>query len=302
MNRRDFIKKTSVMSSVLMANETFAKPNFSIPADFKLTMLATNWGFPGSIDDFAKKAKEEGYDGVELWLPDQQKDRDAMMNALSKNGLKYGFLYGAGQKDFKENYDSFEKMLTIGLALKPMFFNSHSGKDFFTADQAKVFFDLTIKKSKETGIPIYHETHRGRLCFAAHITRDFIKNNPNLRLTLDISHWCNVHESLLENQAETVALALAHTDHIHARVGHPEGPQVNDPRAPEWKAALDTHLGWWDKVVEEKAKTTKQLTILAEFGPVDYMPALPYTRQPLADQWGINVYMMKMLRERYKGK
>jgi sugar phosphate isomerase/epimerase len=302
MNRRDFIKKTSVMSSVLMVNETFAKPNFAIPADFKLTMLATNWGFAGSIDDFAKKAKEEGYDGVELWLPDQQKDRDAMMNALSKNDLKYGFLYGAGQKDFKENYDSFEKMLTIGLAMKPMFFNSHSGKDFFTADQAKSFFDLTIKKSKETGIPIYHETHRGRLCFAAHITRDFIKNNPNLRLTLDISHWCNVHESLLENQAETVALALAHTDHIHARVGHPEGPQVNDPRAPEWKAALDTHLGWWDKVVEEKAKTTKQLTILAEFGPVDYMPALPYTRQPVADQWGINVYMMKMLRERYKGK
>jgi sugar phosphate isomerase/epimerase len=302
MNRRDFIKKTSVMSSVLMANETFAKPDFSIPADFKLTMLATNWGFPSSIDDFAKKAKEEGYDGVELWLPDQQKDRDAMINTLSKNGLKYGFLYGAGQKDFKENYDSFEKMLTIGLAMKPMFFNSHSGKDFFTAEQAKAFFDLTIKKSKESGIPIYHETHRGRLCFAAHITRDFIKSNPNLRLTLDISHWCNVHESLLENQAETVALALAHTDHIHARVGHPEGPQVNDPRAPEWKAALDTHLGWWDKVVEEKAKTTKQLTILAEFGPVDYMPALPYTRQPVADQWGINVYMMKILRERYKGK
>jgi sugar phosphate isomerase/epimerase len=302
MNRRDFIKKTSVMSSVLMANGTFAKPDFSIPADFKLTMLATNWGFSGSIDDFAKKAKEEGYDGVELWLPDQQKDRDAMMNALSKNGLKYGFLVGAGEKDFKQNYDSFEKMLNIGLAMKPIYFNSHSGKDFFTADQAKAFFDLTIKKSKETGIPIYHETHRGRLCFAAHITRDFIKNNPNLRLTLDISHWCNVHESLLENQAETVNLVLAHTDHIHARVGHPEGPQVNDPRAPEWKSALDTHLGWWDKVVEEKAKTTKQLTILTEFGPVDYMPALPYTRQPVADQWGINVHMMKMLRERYKGK
>ena len=302
MNRRDFIRKTSIMSSVLMTNETFAKPNFSIPADFKLTMLATNWGFPGNVDEFAKKAKEDGYDGVELWLPDQQKDRDAMLNALSKNGLKYGFLFGAGDKDFKQNIDSFEKMLSIGLAMKPMFFNSHSGKDFFTAEQAKAFFDLTIEKSKETGIPIYHETHRGRLCFAAHITRDFIKNNPNLRLTLDISHWCNVHESLLENQAETVALALAHTDHIHARVGHPEGPQVNDPRAPEWKSALDTHLGWWDKVVEEKAKTTKQITILSEFGPVDYMPSLPYTRQPLADQWGINVYMMKMLRERYKAK
>jgi hypothetical protein len=37
----------------------------------------------------------------------------------------------------------------------------------------------------------------------------------------------------------------------------------------------------------------------AEFGPVDYMPALPYTRQPLADQWQINKHMVDTLRTRY---
>jgi hypothetical protein len=30
------------------------------------------------------------------------------------------------------------------------------------------------------------------------------------------------------------------------------------------------------------------------------MPTLPYTRQAVANQWEINVYMMKILRERYK--
>lgn len=290
------------MGGALLTNETLIKPNFTVPADFKLTVLATNWGYPGSVEDFAKRAKDDGYDGVEHWLPDQAKDRNALMNALTKHGLKYGFLFGSGEKDFSKNIENFEKMLAIGLALKPIFFNSHSGKDFFNATQAKAFFDLTTKKSKETGIPIYHETHRGRLCFAAHVTKAYLENNPSLRLTLDISHWCNVHESLLHDQAETVDLALSRTDHIHARVGHPEGPQVNDPRAPEWKDALEKHLGWWDKVAEMKAKTTKELTVLAEFGPVDYMPALPYTRQPVANQWEINVYMMKMLRERYKAK
>jgi hypothetical protein len=29
------------------------------------------------------------------------------------------------------------------------------------------------------------------------------------------------------------------------------------------------------------------------------MPTTPYTRQPLADQWAINVYMMQLLRKRY---
>jgi len=39
--------------------------------------------------------------------------------------------------------------------------------------------------------------------------------------------------------------------------------------------------------------------MLAEFGPPDYMWTLPYTRQPLSDQWAINVHMMQMLRKRY---
>ena len=44
-------------------------------------------------------------------------------------------------------------------------------------------------------------------------------------------------------------LAITRTDHIHARVGYTEGPQITDPRVPEWKRALDFHLQCWDKVV-----------------------------------------------------
>jgi len=87
--------------------------------------------------------------------------------------------------------------------------------------------------------------------------------------------------------------------HIHARIGHPEGPQVNDPRAPEWDAAVKAHFAWWDKVAERKKKEGNVMTVLTEFGPPDYMPTLPYTRQPLADQWDINVHMLGVLRTRY---
>jgi len=41
------------------------------------------------------------------------------------------------------------------------------------------------------------------------------------------------------------------------------------------------------------------MTFLAEFGPIDYMPAIPFTRQPVANQWEINVWMMELLRGRY---
>ena len=136
--------------------------------------------------------------------------------------------------------------------------------------------------------------------FSAHITRQFIENIPELRLTFDVSHWCNVHESLLDDQQETVDLAIARTEHIHARIGHAEGPQVNDPRAPEWEQAMKSHLNWWDKVVSRKRKEAGVMTILTEFGPADYLPSLPYTRQPVSDQWAINVHMLNLLRKRYQ--
>ena len=135
--------------------------------------------------------------------------------------------------------------------------------------------------------------------YAAPVTRNFIEKIPNLRLTLDVSHWCNVHESLLTDQQETMTLALQRVDHIHARIGHAEGPQVNDPRAPEWEPAVKAHFTWWDAIVKMKKEKGETITFLTEFGPPDYMPTEPYTRKPLADQWAINVHMMQLLRKRY---
>ena len=63
----------------------------------------------------------------------------------------------------------------------------------------------------------------------------------------------------MNDQEETVNLTLDRTDHIHARIGHPEGPQVNDPRAPEWDDAVKAHVAWWDKIVERKKKMEKDL-------------------------------------------
>jgi hypothetical protein len=108
-----------------------------------------------------------------------------------------------------------------------------------------------------------------------------------------------VSESLLADQPDNLNLALSRVDHIHARIGHQEGPQVNDPRAPEWDNAVKAHFGWWDKIINRKRQNGELMTILTEFGPPDYMPTLPYTREPLADQWAINEYMMQTLRKRY---
>ena len=271
-------------------------------ASFQLKILATNWGFEGSTEDYLKKVKKEGYDGIEIWWPMEKAEQDDLFRLLDKYQLEVGFLCGAGTKDFAGHLELFKKMTNeaaLNTVKKPLYINCHSGRDFFSMSQNQQFIDHTIELAKKTGIKICHETHRSRILFAAPVAREYMTKNPALRITLDISHWCNVHESLLADQKETVAMALDRTDHIHARIGHAEGPQVNDPRAPEWEAAVKAHLAWWDTVIARKKKEGGRITILTEFGPPDYMPTTPYTRQPLADQWGINVHMMHLLRKRY---
>jgi sugar phosphate isomerase/epimerase len=281
------------LDSLAIPDRIKAAPGFS------LTLLATNWGFPGTWDDYCAKAKAAGYDGCEGWWPTDAKERAAMFEAFNKHGLKYGFVWGSGESDFKKNEAQFEATLNDIVKSKPLYINCHSGRDFFTVDQKLEIIAFTTKLTQSSGVPIYHETHRGRALYSAPVTRELIEKSKDLRVTLDISHWCNVHESLLADQADTINIVLGRVDHIHARVGHPEGPQVTEPRAPEWEAAVKAHFGWWDTVVEAKKKEGKALTVLTEFGPPDYMPTTPYTRQPLANQWDINVHMMNTLRKRY---
>jgi sugar phosphate isomerase/epimerase len=269
-----------------------------IAPGFELLVLATNWGYEGTWDQFCAKIKSLGYDGAEAWYPGAEK-RKEFLTAFETHKLRFGFLVGGSDRDPVKHLQQFKLSLEAAAALNPLYINCHSGRDHFTFDQNKAFIDLTTEVTARTGVPVYHETHRSRILYSAPVSREYMEKLPSLRLTLDISHWCNVHESLLEDQQDTVALALSRTGHIHARVGHPEGPQVSDPRAPEWQKAVKAHFEWWDKVVESKRREGKRLTTLTEFGPIDYMPSLPYTRQPVANQWEINKYMLDTLRARY---
>ena len=302
MERRNFIKSSIAIGSVLSQNANLLKTKTSL----NVYVLNTDWGWKGSVESLIIKSKEAGYDGIETWWSSDQQKIKTLMDALQKHEMRVGFLCGSGSSDYTKHKSEFEKAVNEITAIKvqkPLYINCHSGKDYYSQDQNSALVQHTIRQSAVSGIPIYHETHRGRMCYSLPLTAELLKKNPRMQLTLDASHWTNVHESLLQDQKENLAFALAATGHIHARIGHQEGPQVNDPRAPEWKNTVDTFLGWWDTVVkniEDSGKDT--VTFLTEFGPPTYLPTLPYTQQPVADQWSINEYMLGVIRTRYGKK
>jgi len=269
----------------------------------QIKFFCPRWGAESqSWDSFSKKVKDAGFDGIETLVPLDENEKNEIKDALKKQDLLLlGQYHQSFEKDIKTHLANYEKHLRNIAAMHPMAIDSQTGKDYFTFEENKQLFDLATRISKESGIPIYHETHRNKALFAAHVSKDILSRIPGLQITADFSHWCCVAESFLQDQQEAMALACSRAAHIHARVGHVEGPQVSDPRAPEWKTAVDTHLGWWDTIIDQRRKSgAKITTITAEFGPADgYLPVMPYTQVPVADQWEINVYMMKMLRKRY---
>lgn len=271
----------------------------------RLKFFCPRWGSETlGWDAFLQKAKEAGYDGVEWGI-----SNDALGDSLAKVWEKLEKYeleiipqhYGTYEADFPKHYDQFGAWFEKIRPFPALKVNSQTGKDFFTFDQNKALIELAGSFAQSTGVPVYHETHRNKFSFAAHIAKEYLSRMPSLKLTLDISHWVNVAESYLEDQQEAVQLAISRTEHLHARIGHPQGPQISDPRAPEWQEAVHKHLAWWDGVVEHTKRKGRDavLTITPEFGPHPYMFSLPFTQRPIANQWDINLHMFHLLKRRY---
>ena len=80
LHRRKFIKQSSAAATALFLSslDVFANtypPPMTAPESLDLKVLATNWGYPGTLDAFCAHAKKEGYDGIEIWWPMEKKAR-----------------------------------------------------------------------------------------------------------------------------------------------------------------------------------------------------------------------------------
>ena len=250
---------------------------------------------------FLKKVKDAGYDGVEMSLPFSKPEKSDILSLLKEYDLELvAQHWETSHPDPLLHREIYRRHLLNLAEANPVFINSQTGKDYFSFEENSELIKIAFQIGRETGIPVVHETHRGKFSFALHITRHYLEKIPELELGLDISHWCSVAESLLNDQQESLNLALGRTRHIHARVGYAEGPQITDPRLPEWGDAVNFHLSCWDKVFENfKILGKENLTITPEFGPYPYMVHLPFTQMPVANQWEINLYMKDLLKARY---
>jgi sugar phosphate isomerase/epimerase len=257
---------------------------------------------------FVDKVLSAGYEGIEIFLPSTTDAfTEIFMEELEDVQEKNpGFIFIAQQLTAPDNdtVDTYISRMTKSLkelaALQSTFINAHTGKDYFSFDDNCRVIEACMNISNKTGIRILHETHRGRFSFHAASLIPYLQKFPEMELVGDFSHFCTVSESLLQNQKEIIQQIIPNVSHIHARVGHEQAPQVSDPFTPEWKNHLIVFEGWWRQIIQyKKEKGFTNFTITPEFGPAPYMPALPFTQQPIGNQWEINNKMMEYLKNNF---
>lgn len=266
----------------------------------KVKYICTFWGSENlEINDFVEKAMQAGYDGVELNVPNDESFVSALKAALKKHDA--AFVAQQWLPPAKESVEEYrERMLTYLqhlASLNPLFINSHTGKDYYSFEDNCSLIESCNTIEEESGVSIVHETHRGRFPFQAAACIPYFERFPQLKLNADMSHFTNVSESLLEDQEDNVNHIIAHTQYIHARVGHDQSAQVNDPFAPEWSEHLARFTAWWQSIINKaKAEGKDTFYICPEFGPQPYIQVLPYSQKPTVDQWDINKKMMEHLK------
>ena len=275
----------------------------SAPAPLLLFSL---WGFTGDLSEASALARDHGFDGLEANLAHPalaalEPGAVAQQLAAVGQALVLELLTGGDYVPRldctpAQHLEELERQLAVAPALAPLRITVLTGSDSWPWPVQERFWGRALELAAACPLPVSFETHRSRSLYSPWLIGSYLEAFPQLRLTADLSHWCAVAERLMTPELEPVQAIAARVDHIHARVGHAQGPSVGHPFAPEWAEALAAHRRCWQLFARERSAASEgPFTITPEFGPDGYLPQLPFTRQPVADLLEINAAMAAWL-------
>ena len=237
----------------------------------KLLVFRALWGMTGTIPEMVERIAEAGYDGIECQVlqPDAM-PMDEFVKLLDAHNLNLILLSQIPTEQ------DIERSLKQAAEYQPLKISMHSGADSMPRDVATSFFEEALRVEAEIGIPVAHESHRGRVFFNPWDTAYYLQQFEDLKLLADYSHWVNVCERLPDDQADALELANQRAIHVHNRVGYEEGPQVPDPSAPEYASRRwrGTRPNGSASLICIRNAALRYFTVTPEYGPPNYLHTL----------------------------
>lgn len=155
--------------------------------------------------------------------------------------------------------------------------------------EALALLDTLLPLVAAAPLPVFFETHRGRLTNDLLFTRRLLEARPALRLTGDLSHYTVAGEMelpLRADQQAAIGAVLGHCHNFHGRISSTHQVQVA-MAAPQHRGWRDQHIAWWRRGFElwlQQAAADATLAFLCELGPPPYAITAPDGRE-LTDRW-----------------
>ncbi|MGG2397411.1 sugar phosphate isomerase/epimerase family protein [Pseudomonas sp. SH1-B] len=273
----------------------------------RLDIFRSLWGYHGSWQQALDEAFSAGFDGLEARIPETAAQRSANARILRDNNAPYIAILFTSTPVLPRQSDSpqahledLRRKLDWAAELNPRLVNVLPGNDRWSLNEQVDFFAKAVELAEASGLHCCFEIHRGRSLYSPWVTLDVIRQVPELRFTSDISHWLVTCERLLDDPTDDLSPFIERVDHIQARVGYDQGPQVPHPGAPEYAEFLTFHQRHWERIWSSQEKRGQQVTTLTpEFGPDGYLHHLPFTDVPVADLWQLNQWMARCERQHF---
>ena len=253
-----------------------------------------------SIDTFLSEVDTDLFQGSEIFTTLDRNEAEEWGAKHKERGLDYIAQIGTEGTTLEAAIDHTLELFETAALSEPVLINSQTGRDYFTLDDNLKIFEALEQRSKEKGIRVCHETHRGRPTSSLLAISEIIDAFPSIEFTADVSHLMCVHESDLSNHEHYLEKMIPCVGHLHARVGFDQGPQVPNPFSDRYRPWLNRHMEIWRRIVKDlNDRKVETFYITPEFGPSPYLQYTPFEDKPLCDVWKLNeeiaAYLQKEL-------
>lgn len=238
--------------------------------------------------------RRQGFDGIEASLGDLEAlgGASTVLPLLAANGLELIVGVYSGWVDYEDRnlHQQFEGVAAHVARLqreletvcsfdqRPVRINVHSGSDHWQPDEQRDFLSRVHSLERQLGCDdiLAHETHRGRMFYSPWPTLAMLEEFPDLKLTLDFSHWCVVTERLLDTPEDNEWLlhkVAPRVRHVHGRVGTAQAAQLPNPVDRELsRIEMDRFQRLWSAIWAQQQQSNCDSTFTPEYGPIPYAP------------------------------
>ena len=256
------------------------------------------WSFEEKLERIAGA----GFTGV-FAIPPAPEDERRWSRALEQHGLSLGLAA------FPRERGQLAAFMELAAALGTSYVTSQVAGPLLGDVEAVALLEALVEEAGAAGIPHFVETHRGRVTQDLVRTADYLEAIPDLRLTVDLSHYVVAGEiSLvrLELSGGEIDAAfepvLRRASAIHGRVSN--GEQVQIDVGAEGEHPMVAHFArWWRRAMErfrEQGCAGDVLPFVCELGPPPYAVTDGVDGRELSDRWKQSLVLKRVAEDAWR--